>query len=495
MDGAWRIRFVTMLPLGIFVIALLTGGTSTSGTPAVQAAAAVRPGRAYSWLAEFQERYPDRALGSAAHRDAPAHIRDALEAAGAADARLEELRTGQAWLPRVSNVHARIPGVDPTRCVVVAAHHDTVGGAPGAIDDGGAVAVLVELAHVLSSGPPPACDIELVAFDGEESGLVGSKAHVAALGEVARSRVRAALAIELVGWKQDQLVVHTLPYGFAWDAAGIAPSWVPSAVIAAGRGAGVGVSYGDPLLALWYQPTVRLLGLGTGSDAGAYSEQGIPACMLAGSSLTRFYSGYHSHRDTMRLVSSERLDDAARVAAAATWGLADHAVIDSPRGLGDAYLLVGDRTISALWLAILALSVCPPGLLAAAALMSDGGQEAGWVLRAATLATAALGLSGDVTGVLCGVPLVTGAAFAATMRRFRILALLPAAVPLLVQAMVIATASMAFGFRWRGGPLHGALLALLAVSAIGALVLVRLHRPSRERRRADDRNASGLATP
>ena len=111
--------------------------------------------------------------------------------------------------------------------------HDTVPDAPGAIDDGGAVAAIVEAARALALGPPPACDIEVCIFDLEEKGLVGSKAYLSHRGAADRDAIRAALAVELVGWREDHLVLQTLPYGFAHTAAGVPPAWVPGAVRAA----------------------------------------------------------------------------------------------------------------------------------------------------------------------------------------------------------------------------------------------------------------------
>lgn len=474
-------RWTCALPVALAAAAWLSSPPDGPSAAARDAARGIEPGRAHAWLTDFQEAYPDRSPGSRSHAAAPDHVRAALADAGAADARIETLRTGLGWLPEVRNVLARVPGADGMRSIVLAAHHDTVGGAPGAIDDGGAVAVLVEVARVLASGPPPPCDVEIAVFDAEESGVVGAKAHAAARG-ADLGRVRAVLAIELVGWTHDRLVVHTIPSGFAWDADGIAPAWVPTGVLAAGRASGIPVHYGDPVLEPWYQPTVRLLGLGTGSDAGAFGELGVPAAMLAGSSLTRFYSGYHTHRDTLDLVSRGRLDDAARVAAAAAIELGRRAAADAPSELGAAYYVVAGRTLSHGWLVALALGAAIPAWRAARALAAARGRAAACCLGAAAAATVALGALGDVAGVLCGVPLVTGAALASTLPRRRTVVLLPALLPLLLQLMVVAAAAAAFGFRWRAGAVVGALLAVLVGASLGSAVLVRLHRPPRAAR-------------
>ncbi len=75
------------------------------------------------------------------------------------------------------NVIGRLPG-QSTRQIVVGAHIDSASPEiPGADDDGSGIAVLLELARVLS-GKPHQATVVFVAFCGEEAGLVGSKSFV-----------------------------------------------------------------------------------------------------------------------------------------------------------------------------------------------------------------------------------------------------------------------------------------------------------------------------
>jgi len=480
MSPAARTRLACLLAPATLALALAVGGGASPSEQAIDAATRVETGAAYELLVSLQEKHAGRWVGQDAHRDAPAFIADALRAAGASDVEIVTTPSGVGGYPALQNVFARVPGRDGSRAVVLGAHHDTVGGAPGAIDDGGAVAALVEVARVLASGEKPSCDIEFLVFDGEEAGLLGSKRWVADLGEEGRARIHAAAAVELVGWTEDSLVVHTLPYGFAWDSDGIAPAWIADSALAAAEAADVPIRYGDPLLWPWYQPTVRLLGLGTGSDAGAFSEHGIPACMIAGSSLTGFYSAYHTRNDAMEMVDSERLDEATRVTAALAVTLAERNADDTSRGLGDVYLLLGRRHLSHVWLVLLALSTLPAVWAAGRHLASEQGAAAASVLRTVAIATVFLTFLGSVAAIVCGVPLVLGAAFATTMRRRRSLVLLPALLPTLVQMMVLVTAGSAFGFEWRGDSREGLLLVVLAVTSIGVVVLVRLHKPPQQ---------------
>ncbi|GAA3184934.1 MULTISPECIES: M20/M25/M40 family metallo-hydrolase [Streptomyces] len=92
-----------------------------------------------------------------------------------APARSEE---NPAVLGSVADVHAKIPGTEPTGRVLLVAHYDSVPTAPGATDDGAAVAAILEIARVLQAGPRPRDDVEFLLTDGEEPGLLGSQAFV-----------------------------------------------------------------------------------------------------------------------------------------------------------------------------------------------------------------------------------------------------------------------------------------------------------------------------
>ncbi len=85
----------------------------------------------------------------------------------------------------VVNVIATLRGTsDPDRIYVVGGHYDSRNGrgedgvnlAPGAVDDASGTAVAMEACRVLSTREF-AATIVFVAYDGEEQGLLGSKAH------------------------------------------------------------------------------------------------------------------------------------------------------------------------------------------------------------------------------------------------------------------------------------------------------------------------------
>jgi hypothetical protein len=91
-------------------------------------------------------------------------------------------RTGNVPVEMI-NVVATIRGTsDPDRIYIATGHYDSINSdvmnatldAPGADDDGSGVAVIMELARVLSQHPLDAT-VMLVALQGEEQGLMGSR--------------------------------------------------------------------------------------------------------------------------------------------------------------------------------------------------------------------------------------------------------------------------------------------------------------------------------
>ncbi|MEZ6186339.1 MAG: M20/M25/M40 family metallo-hydrolase [Planctomycetota bacterium] len=443
--------------LAITACAWTARGCTAAAVPEeVQAAAArVEPGAAYAWLEAFQGAHPRR--GTPATAASAAYVQSAFRALGLADVRIEALPFRGATL---RNVLGRVPGRDGSCAVMLCAHHDAVPQAPGAIDDGGALAALLEAARVLLTGPPPPCDVVIASFDGEELGLLGAKEHLAAQDEAARGRLRAALAVELVGWREDDLVVHTIPHGFAWEAPGISPAWVPESVQTGGRELGLAIEVGDPLVSPFYQATIRVLGVGTGSDAGAFAERGIPSAMLTGSSLTNFYAGYHTPTDDLSRVDPARLDDAARAIVAAGLELGARASRGPHGAQGDAYLCLGPVTFDLA--ALIALACAAAGVAAIPAWDLRQGAP----LLAAGLATLGLGTvavtcSGSVLGALVTAPLAVTAGAAARLERGRRLLLGLGLVPGAIEVLLLIAAGSMFGFRWRGGVLETGLTLLL----------------------------------
>ena len=79
---------------------------------------------------------------------------------------------------RVRNVLAKRDGVNRTKTLVLMAHYDSQVGAPGAGDNGVAVAGLLEAARVVQAAAPPRNDIVFAFTDAEELGLCGAQMFV-----------------------------------------------------------------------------------------------------------------------------------------------------------------------------------------------------------------------------------------------------------------------------------------------------------------------------
>lgn len=78
----------------------------------------------------------------------------------------------------VRNIVARIEGSGDGKAIMLVSHYDSVLNGPGANDNGTPVAALLETARALTAGSQLRNDVVLLFTDGEETGLLGSKAYV-----------------------------------------------------------------------------------------------------------------------------------------------------------------------------------------------------------------------------------------------------------------------------------------------------------------------------
>lgn len=102
------------------------------------------------------------------------------------------------FAPTFTNVIGVLPGKDPALpAVLLMAHHDTVGGSPGAADDTAGVAALLETARAVRAGGQQPRDLILLITDGEETGLDG--AHHFFTADPLRAHVGAVINVEARG--------------------------------------------------------------------------------------------------------------------------------------------------------------------------------------------------------------------------------------------------------------------------------------------------------
>jgi Zn-dependent M28 family amino/carboxypeptidase len=210
--------------------------------------------------------------------------------------------TGGSWSQPVmvegkksANVIGRLVGTGASgEAVVITAHWDHLGlcraaGAPdricnGAVDNASGVALMIEVARQLAAGPRPKRTILFVATTGEEEGLVGARAFVAA-PPVALDRIVAAINL---------------------DTAATAPAGAPVGIV------GRGLTGLDPIV------DVEALRLGRRvdrsrwanrfvkrQDGWAFLQAGVPAIMVGGSlgdhaAMEAFLNGsYHRPDDDL----------------------------------------------------------------------------------------------------------------------------------------------------------------------------------------------------
>ena len=82
--------------------------------------------------------------------------------------------------------------------ILIGAHYDAVPGSPGADDNATGVAVLLELARLLTASPPRS-PVQLIAFDMEEFGLQGSR-HYASELKLRKQPLRLMFSLEMLGY-------------------------------------------------------------------------------------------------------------------------------------------------------------------------------------------------------------------------------------------------------------------------------------------------------
>jgi hypothetical protein len=209
------------------------------------------------------------------------------------------------------NIIGEISGTDEKlggHPVVVMAHYDHLGLGwpdarereagkihPGADDNASGVAVLVELARVLADLRPKRT-ILFVATSGEESGLQGSRAFVAATSPHAPAQAIGALNLDTVGRLDDGKILVL--------GSGSADEWVH---IVRGAGWVTGV----PAEAVRDDPG--------GSDQVAFLDAGVPAVQF----FTGPHADYHRSSDTVDKLDIDGMVDVATFVSEFVTYLAD----------------------------------------------------------------------------------------------------------------------------------------------------------------------------
>ncbi len=223
-----------------------------------------------------------------------------LSAAGAVHLRLHVDATTAPG--RAANVVGELRGSDERAdgIVLLGAHLDAWDVGDGALDNGtGVLAVMAAARALAAASERPRRTVRVVFFAGEELGLLGSRAYVAAHSE-SLTGIAAMLNMDMVGTAQ-------------------------------GYGA-TGHPEADTLFArVAKQPALRRLvlsgevdhGGGPGSDHQPFLLAGVPTIYVRTSLPPDAVRWYHNAGDTLEKIDLDAIRGSAAAAAAVAWELAD----------------------------------------------------------------------------------------------------------------------------------------------------------------------------
>ncbi len=172
---------------------------SPGGRPAAEASPATRLRADLELIARPRE------PGSAHWKVVQDHCASSLEAAGFTVRRA-------AYDSGVNVIGERRGETKPAEVVILGAHYDSVPGCPGADDNASGVAGVLAVARELGHART-ARTLQVVCWDEEERGLVGSEAHVRELA-AAKVQVTSVTVLEMIGFRRAEPDTQTLPPGF-----------------------------------------------------------------------------------------------------------------------------------------------------------------------------------------------------------------------------------------------------------------------------------------
>ncbi|RST18339.1 MFS transporter [Streptomyces sp. WAC05374] len=205
-----------------------------------------------------------------------------------------DTESGAAMVGWTRNIAATVPGTAPTGRVLVVAHYDSAETSHGASDDGLGVATALEIARAVTAGPAPRNDITFLLTDGEEPGMLGARAFVAADRGAAESTV--VLNLEARGTSGRAVMFQT-------------GSGDSELLAALGDRVPVATSLSDEIYGMLPNDTdFTVL-----RDAGT---TGLNFAVIAGS------ANYHTPRDSLDTLSRDSLQDMGETTLAATRHLA-----------------------------------------------------------------------------------------------------------------------------------------------------------------------------
>lgn len=192
------------------------------------------------------------------------------------------------------------------------AHLDSRENSPGADDNGSAVAALLEIARLLPERWPasPAFDLELVAFDLEEYGMLGGRQRAQACRQQ-QIDLRGMVSLEMLGFSVETPKSQALPRSLAGKYPDVG-NWI----------AVIGNQISDDLIAIFRDGLKTVPGLPVEtlqvpdngnwlqatrlSDHSPYWDAGYPALMITDTAFLR-NPHYHMPTDTVETLNFDFL--------------------------------------------------------------------------------------------------------------------------------------------------------------------------------------------
>jgi Zn-dependent M28 family amino/carboxypeptidase len=152
-----------------------------------------------------------RVPGTPQHLQAADYIRSHLVESGFP---VEPMSFSEAGFRGVNLLTRPHPESETLPLLIVGAHYDSIPGCAGADDNASAVAALLELARLLQrlrgSSERFTCRLQLVAYDLEEWGLVGSFVHSRDV-EIGAVPLRGMISLEMLGYTDQRPGSQRLP--------------------------------------------------------------------------------------------------------------------------------------------------------------------------------------------------------------------------------------------------------------------------------------------
>lgn len=267
-------------------------------------------------LASGLARLGPRPEGEKIQEQAVAFLTGALRQAGLREVRVVPV----AGRPSVVNIEGVLPG-QTDREIILSGHYDTVKKSPGAGDDASGCGLAIAVAADLASQAPLHHTIRVLLFDGEETGLHGSRGWVEALPPAERDRILANVNLEMVGWPGSTgPTVHAIPVPLKQGADRgeriTTPGWLVDAVLDGGTSVDWRFHVADPRWPLPLQLLLRGTRVRFGADSGSFLERGIPAVTLSDSSFFAMDPAYHKPIDQVDRLDAARLEAWTRTVTA-----------------------------------------------------------------------------------------------------------------------------------------------------------------------------------